>query len=179
MRIEALLDFTDTVFFDPDDGNNEFDAGGPFTAEIGYMMMLANPEDFSTTGPVIPSGCTNTTLEYNMTLDDVTPLTVSRLDMRDDFTIYNGSGARNSTGYSSMELHSDGFAYVTHGFPDLTCKDTQSMKSDPEITIYHDRVTETESPTEDVPSVLIPVAAGVAAACLAVFLYRRKTSKLE
>ncbi|MCU0860634.1 MAG: hypothetical protein MUE55_08645, partial [Thermoplasmata archaeon] len=119
MKIEALLDFTNTVFFNPDDDNNEFAAGEPFTAEIGYMMMLANPEDFTTTGPVIPSGCTNSTLEYNMTLDGGTPLTVSRLDMRDDFTIYNGSGAQDSTGYSSMELHG-GQAYVTHGFPNLT-----------------------------------------------------------
>ena len=123
MKIEALLDFTNTRFFNPDDGNNEFNSSEPFTAEIWYMMMLANPEDFATIGPVIPSGYTNTTLEYNMTLDDGSPLTVSRLEMRDSFTIYNASGARDSTGYSSMEMHG-GQAYVTHGFPNMTYKDT-------------------------------------------------------
>jgi hypothetical protein len=174
MKIEALLDFNDTIFFNPDDDNNEFDAGEPFTAEIRYMMMVANPEDFTTTGPLIPSGCTNTTLEYNMTLDDGTPLTASKLDMRDDFTIYNGSGANDSTGYSFMELHG-GQAYVTHGFPNLTYGDTQSMKSDPEITIYHDRVTEND-PMSDKPLwILIPVVAGIAAVIVAVVLIKRKT----
>jgi len=174
IKIEAVLDFTNTVFFNPDDSNNEFGAGEPFTAEAGYMMMLANPEDFTTIGPVIPSGYTNTTLEYNMTLDGGTPLTVSRLDMRDNFTIYNASGARASVGYSSMEMHG-GQAYVTHGFPNLTYGDTQSMKSDPEITIYHDRVTETDSPTDKPLWILMPVVAGIAAVGIAIFLRRRKT----
>jgi hypothetical protein len=174
IKIEALLDFSNTIFYNPDDGNNEFDAGEPFTAEIGYMMMLANPEDFAATGPVIPSGYTNTTLEYNMTLDDGSPMTVSRLDMRDGFTIYNGSGARTSTGYSSMEMHG-GQAYVTHGFPNMTYEDTVSMKSDPEITIYHDRVTETDHPAEKPLWILIPVAAGIAAVGIAVFLKKRRT----
>ncbi|MBE0517958.1 MAG: hypothetical protein IH630_01875, partial [Thermoplasmata archaeon] len=123
IKIEALLDFSNTRFFNPGDNNNEFVAGEPFTAEIGYMMMLANPEDFRTIGPVIPSCYTNTTLEYNMTLDDGIPLTVSKLDMRDSFTIYNGSGALDSTGYSSMDVYG-GQAHVTHGFPNLTYKDT-------------------------------------------------------
>jgi len=140
IKIEALLDFANARFYNPDDSNNEFNAGEPFTAEVGYMMMLANPEDFRTIGPVIPSGYTNTTLEYNMTLDNGSPVTVSQLEMRDSFTIYNGSSARVSIGYSSMELHG-GQAYVTHGFPNLTYMDTQSMKSDPEITVYHDLVT--------------------------------------
>jgi hypothetical protein len=174
MKIEALLDFTDTRFFNPDDSNNEFNASEPFTAEIGYMMMLANPEDFRTVGPVIPSSYTNTTLEYNMTLDNGSPLTVSRLEMRDGFTIYNASGARDSTGYSSMELHG-GQAYVTHGFPNMTYKDTGSMKSDPEITIYHDRVAETDSPTEKLLWILIPVVAGIAAVGMAIFLNKRRT----
>ncbi len=178
IKIEALLDFTNTVFFNPDDDNNEFDAGEPFTAEIGYMMMLANPEDFTTTGPVIPSGCTNTTLEYNMTLDDGTPMTVSELEMRDSFTIYNGSGARASEGYSSMMLYG-GQAHVIHGFPNLTYDDTLSMRSDPEITIYHDRVTETDypfnSPTDKPLWILIPVVGGIAAVGTAIFLKKRKT----
>jgi hypothetical protein len=174
MKIEALFDFTNTRFFNPDDSNDEYNAGEPFTAEINYGMMLANPEDFRTTGPVIPSGYTNTTLEYNMTLDSGLPLTVSRLQMRDNFTIYNESGARASTGYSFMELHSAGFAQVTHGFPNMTYKDTQSMKSDPEITIYHDRVTETDSPAEKALWIMIPVAAGIAAVGIAIFLTKRR-----
>jgi hypothetical protein len=94
--------------------------------------------------------------------------------MRDDFTIYNGSGANDSTGYSFMELHG-GQAYVTHGFPNLTYGDTQSMKSDPEITIYHDRVTEND-PMSDKPLwILIPVVAGIAAVIVAVVLIKRKT----
>ncbi len=176
MKIEALLDFGNTRFFNPGDNNNEFNSSEPFTVEIWYMMMLANPEDFTTTGPVIPSGYTNTTLEYNMTLDDGTPLTVSELDMRDSFTIFNTSGTYDSVGYSSMEMHG-GQAYVTHGFPNLTYKDTLSMKSDPEITIYHDRVTATDSPLDGPLWVLIPVVAGIAAVGTAILLKRRGTRK--
>jgi len=175
IKIEALFDFSNTRFFNPDDSNNEFNACEPFTAEISYMMMLANPEDFRTTGPVIPSNYTNTTLEYNMTLDNGSPLTMSKLEMRDSFTIYNGSGARASVGYSFMELHG-GQAYVTHGFPNLTYKDTQSIKSDPEIVVYHDRVTENDGTIQnDKPFwMLIPVIAVVAALGIAIFMKKRK-----
>ena len=179
IKIEALLDFSNTRFFNPGDNNNEFVEGEPFTAEIGYMMMLANPEDFRTIGPVIPSGYTNTTLEYNMTLDDGIPLTVSKLDMRDSFTIYNGSGTLDSTGYSSMDVYG-GQAHVTHGFPNLTYKDTLSMKSDPEITIYHNWVTENDySSTEGTPWFLIPLVAGIASVGIAIFLYKRRTHGSE
>jgi hypothetical protein len=171
IKIEALLDFGNTIFFDLGDSNNEFNAGEPFTAEIGYIMALGNPEDSRTEGgPLIPSGYTNTTLEYNMTLDDGSPLTVSRLDMRNSFTIYNGSGACDSTGYSYMELYG-GQAYVTHGFPNLTYKDTQSMRTDPEITIYHDWVTETEKPLW----ILIPVVVSIATVGIAILLVKRRT----
>jgi LPXTG-motif cell wall-anchored protein len=34
-----------------------------------------------------------------------------------------------------------GGAVITHGFPNMTYKNTQSIKSDPEITVFHDRVT--------------------------------------
>ncbi len=175
IKIEALLDFSNTMFFNPDDDHIEFDAGEPFTAEISYMMMLANPEDFRTIGPVIPSGYANNTLEYNLTLDDGTPLTVSKLDMRDTFTIYNASGSHDSTGYSSMEVYG-GQAHVTHGFPNLTYKDTKSMKSDPEITIFHNWVTENDySSTEGTTLwILIPVIAGIAAVGIGIFLYRRR-----
>ena len=174
MKIEALLDFGNTRFFNPGDNNNEFNSGEPFTAEIRYMMMLANPEDFTTTGPVIPSRCTNTSLEYNLTHDDGTPLTVSRLDMRDEFTIYNASNARTSVGYSYMEPLG-GQAYVTHGFPNMTYMDTQSMKSDPEITIYHDWVTD-DSSSDGIPIwILTPIIAAVAALGVTVFVKKRRT----
>jgi len=174
IKIEALFDFGNTRFFNPDDSNNEFNAGEPFTAKIGYMMMLANPEDFRTTGPVIPSGHTNTTLEYNMTLDDGSPLTVSELEMRDSFMIYNGSGARASVGYSSMEVHG-GQAFVTHGFPNLTYMDTQSIKSDPEITIYHDRVTGNYDSDQKPYWLIVPlIGAVVAISIIAILMRKRK-----
>jgi len=141
IKIEAFLNFANTKFYDQNNGSVEFPAGEPFTAEIGYMMMLANPEDMRTTGPVIPSGYTNATLEYNMTLDSGAPLTVSKLEMRDNFSVYSTNGTQASVGYSSMEVHG-GQAYVTHGFPGMSYKETQSMKSDPKITVFHDRVTE-------------------------------------
>lgn len=173
IKIEALFEFDGTRFFDPNDDNSEFGAGEPFTARIGYGMMLANPEDFRTTGPVIPSGYTNTTLEYNMTLDNGTPLTVSKLEMRDDFTIFNASGTRDSVGYSSMDVF-DGWAWVTHGFPDLSYMDTLSMKSDPEITIFHERVTESYEPFDRTLLLLIPAGAAIVAVGAFVFLKRRK-----
>jgi hypothetical protein len=73
-----------------------------------------------------------------------------------------------------MELHG-GQAYVTHGFPNMTYKDTQSMKSDPEITIYYDAATETGYWAENTPWILIPVAAGIAAVGIAILLYKRRT----
>ena len=44
------------------------------------------------------------------------------------------------------------------------------MKSDPEITIYHDRVTETDYLTEKPLWILIPVAASIAAVGIAILL---------
>jgi hypothetical protein len=175
VKIEALLDFGDTSFYDQNDGNREFSTGEPFVTEVGYMMMLANPEDFRTTGPVIPTSCTNTTLEYNMTLDNGTPLTMSKLEMRDDFTAYNASGSSALVGYSSMQMQG-GFAYATHGFPNLTYGDTLSMKSDPEITIYHDTVGEAYRPVGEYYTFII-MALGVAAvsvSTIAIIVWKRK-----
>ncbi len=133
IKVEALFDFSNATFYQPD--GTEFNAGEPFTAEIRYFMQLMGPR-----GYVIPTGLSNGTFRYNLTLDNGSPLTVSRLDMKDSFTIYNGTGASASVGYSSMVVRG-GIAFVTHGFPNLTYMDTQSMRSDPEITVYHDRVT--------------------------------------
>lgn len=177
MKVEALLEFADTRFFDPSDGNAEFGDGEPFTAEVWYTMMLANPEDFRTSGPLIPTNVMNDTLEYNLTLDGGIPLTMSRLEMRDSFTIRNATGDSASTGYSHMEMDANGFARVTHGFPGLAYGDTQSMLSDPEIVIYHDTVTEAYSPFD-----WMPVVAALAAACagtvaLTIFLVWRRRAR--
>jgi len=141
IKVEVLFDFSNTKFYQSN--GTELDAGEPFTAEISYLMKLQE-----SMGPTImPAGCTNRTLEYNMTLDNGLPLTVSALDMKDSFTIYNGTGSSASIGYSTMKTamnttHMEyGAAVITHGFPNLTYKNTQSIKSDPEITVYHDRVT--------------------------------------
>jgi len=175
IKIEALFDFNNTRFYHSN--GTEFVAQANFTVEIRYNMMLAEAESTWGGNPaLIPTRHTNTTLEYNLTLDNGSPLTLSRLNMRDNFTIYNGTGASASVGYSSMWNPSKGLGAtipITHGFPNLTYKDTQSMKSDPEIIVYHDRVT--------VNSNALIVTTGVIAAVVAlgavVFMRKRKKKK--
>ncbi len=97
IKVEALFDLSDTRFIDI--GNDiELNTGELFTAKIHYMMMLHDPETFSTDGPIIPTGHTDTNLEYNLTLDNGAPLSVSKLKMKDDFTVYNASGSYASVG---------------------------------------------------------------------------------
>lgn len=178
IKVEAVFDFSDAVFFDQNNSNYEFPAGEPFTAEIGYMMMVANPEDFRTIGPLIPSSYSDTTLEYNLTLDNGSPLTISKLEMREDFTTFNSTGSSASVGYSSMEVFS-GNAHVTHGFPGLVYKDTSSIWSDPEIVIYHDAVTGDNDPGQSVPWALMGAvaAAGAVAAVVAVMLVKKRKAR--
>lgn len=109
---------------------------------------------------------TNTTLEYNMSLDNGTPLTMSKLDMDNDFTAYDSSGPRALVGYSSMRMDESGFAHASHGFPNLTYGETMSMLSDPEITVYHDMVTEAYRPASEYLWVVIPVAGAAAVAVI-------------
>lgn len=145
IKVDALFDFSNTEFYN----DTEFNAGEPFTAEIRYIMVLTDPE-LTGDNAVMPSGVTNTSLEYNLTLDNGSPYTLSRLEMRDGFTIYNASGAQSATGYSRMEMadpalagleaYNPKSAVLTHGFPNLTYMDTTSLKSDPELTVYHDRI---------------------------------------
>jgi len=164
IKVEALFDFSNASFYQSN--GTEFSSGEPFTAEIRYIMQLMGPR-----GLVIPTGRTNTTFEYNLTLDNGSPLTVSKLEMKDSFTIYNGTGAIASMGYSSMMDR--GLAFVTHGFPNMTYKDTKSMKSDPEVIVYHDRVTGNIIP------ILIAatgVIAAVAAIGAVVFIRKRRKS---
>ena len=164
IKVEALFDFSNASLYQSN--GTEFSSGEPFTAEIRYIMQLMGPR-----GLVIPTGRTNTTFEYNLTLDNGSPLTVSKLEMKDSFTIYNGTGAIASMGYSSMMDR--GLAFVTHGFPNMTYKDTKSMKSDPEVIVYHDRVTGNTIP------ILIAatgVIAAVAAIGAVVFIRKRRKS---
>jgi len=134
IKVEVLFDFSNTRFYQSNGA--EFDAGEPFTAEILYSMKLDEPN----VGTIMPTGCTDTALVYDLTLDNGSPLTLSKLEMKDSFTIYSGTGSSASIGYSTMDPH-DGVAIITHGFPDMTYNNTQSMKSDPEIIVYHDWVT--------------------------------------
>lgn len=174
VKIDAILDFADTVFFNPDEGYDEFPVGQPFNAIIRYGMMLANPEDLRTSGPLVPSEVTDSTLIYNLTTDSGTPLTMSRLDMNDDFTIYNATAATPATGYSQMEA-GGGTAQVTHGFPNITYGDSTLIVSDPEITICHDTVA-ADSGTAVADRIMIAAAGAVAAAVVVagVLLLRKK-----
>ena len=174
MKVEAVLDFADTRFYDPNDGHAEFETGEQFTAKIWYTMGVGRPGDPE---PVIPTSCTNSTLEYNITLDNGTPLTMSQLNMDNNFTAYDSSGPRSLVGYSSMEMGEDGVARVSHGFPNMTYGETTSMQSDPEVTVFHDTVTEAYRPFTEYLMDIIPfVAAAVAAIAVVVILWRRKRS---
>ena len=185
IKVEALLDFSDMNI-------GTHSAGENFTVEIHYIMQLtdpnmkdAGPPDFNT---VKPTRYTNTSLEYNMTRTDSTPYRLSKLEMNDGFTIFDGSGAHPAMGYSRMDspnqTGANGQTYnhnsrvVTHGFPNLKYKDIQSMKSDPEITVYHDRVAETAGNTNLIMVAAIGIIA-VVAICSAVFVMKRKKNKQD
>lgn len=141
IKIEALLDFSKTKFFSPAN-STECPAGTPFTAEIGYRIYVTEMVDSQTGAFLKPTSRTDNTLIFDMNQTSGTPLAVSRLDMRDDFTKHNATGDNASVGYSFMGVSNDMFTPVTHSFPNLTYRDTQWMRSDPKMTVYHDRVTE-------------------------------------
>lgn len=143
IKVEAMFNFNNTTFYQVN--GTEFDAGEPFTAEIVYSMALGVIDKNENAVWIVPTSVNDTTMEYNLTLDNGSPLTLSKLEMRDSFTIQNETGAKTSVGYSSMEVFGE-IAQVIHGFPNLTYKDSQTIISDPEITIYHDRVTENINP---------------------------------
>ncbi len=133
IKVEAIFDLADTRFVDAN--GTEHQAGEPFAAEVAYTMALGCPGVVD--GPIVPTRCSNTTLEYNMTTDSGAPLTVSKMKMLDDFTVHNATGDRAATAYSWIEHHIQ--SLVIHGFPNLTYMDTQWMHSDPELTLFHDR----------------------------------------
>ena len=173
-KIEAQFNFSNTRFYQSN--GTEFDAGVPFTAEMKYAMALWIPGSGE---PIIPTSHTNMTLKYDITYNGA-PLTISRLQMKDSFTIYNGTDARTSLGYSSMSpVQNDGRVYVTHGFPNMTYKDTQSMKSDPKITVFHERVTEgsNQGPQGIQWGLVVAVIAVVAAGAVGAVVFIRKRKK--
>jgi hypothetical protein len=183
IKVEALLDFSNMNL-------GQHIAGEHFTAEIHYIMQLTDPNmvnqsppDFNT---VKPSEYTDTSLKYNMTRDDGSPYTLSRLEMNDNFTINNASGSRSAVGYSRIDspnmTSGNGQTYnhnsrvVTHGFPNLTYEDTISMKSDPEITVFHDRVTANSNPSISLIPI-VGVGAILAAAGIGAVLFIRKRKR--
>jgi hypothetical protein len=141
IKIEALLDFSKTRFFSPTNGT-ECPVGTPFTATIGYRIYVTEMVNGQTGDFLKPTSRTDRTLIFDMNQSGETPLTVSRLDMRDEFTKHNATGDNASVGYSFMGESNDMFTPVTHSFPNLTYGDTQWMRSDPKMTVYHDIVTE-------------------------------------
>jgi hypothetical protein len=180
IKVEALLDFTDANLGD-------YDVGTPFTAEVHYIMQLtdpashAGPPDYNT---IKPSRYTDSTLEYNLTNNNGSPYSLSKLDMNESYTVNNASGARSAVGYSRIDSpnnnngqmqYNPNSRVVTHGFPDLIYKDTLTMKSDPEVTVYHDRVGSSLLTT------LMPIAAIGAivaiAAVGAIFYFKRRRKK--
>jgi hypothetical protein len=178
-KIEALLNFSYTRFYQSN--GTEFNAGEPFTAEVHYRMYMTRPDAGPGQQFIAPTGHTNTTLEFNLTLENGSPLTLSRMNMKDNFTIYSGSGAHVSVGYSSM-VPGPIFSAATHGFPNLTYKGTISLKSDPEIIVNHDRVTAQSNPAVTsfiMPIVVVVAIVAVAAIGAAVFMRKRKKNGRE
>ena len=180
IKLEALFNFANTRFHA---NGSELPAGEPFTVELRYVMELTDPDCKTGDNAVAPSGVTDTTLEYNLTLNSGRQYTLSKLDMREGFTIYNATGAHSATAYSTMHMNdtSSGMnmynpksAVVTHGFPNLTYMDTQSLHSDPEITVFHDRATVNGLQG---PYYLIPVFAAVGVVAAVVVVRKRRKMK--
>ena len=178
IKVEALLDFTDTDLGD-------YDAGVPFTAEVHYIMQLtdpaskAGPPDYNT---IKPSKYTDSSLEYDLTYDNGSPYSLSKLDMDESYTVNNASGTRSAVGYSRIDSpnnaggqmqYNPNSRVVTHGFPGLIYKDTLSMKSDPEVTVYHDRLNNGSG----LMFIAVIGAIVAIAAVGAVFLFRRRKKR--
>jgi len=141
IKLEALLNFSNTRFFSPTN-STEYPAGTKFTAEIDYRIYVSENINNQTTGFMMPTNRTDKALMFDLPQNNGTPLTVSRLDMRDNFTIHNATGDNASVGSSFMGVSNNVFTPVIHKFQNLTYRDTQWIRSDPKMTVYHDRVTE-------------------------------------
>jgi hypothetical protein len=68
----------------------------------------------------------------------------------------------------------DNGALAVHGFPGLVYNDTVSLKSDPEIIVYHDREADQEGLDTSIMLLVIGVVIITAAVVLAVFVAKRK-----
>jgi hypothetical protein len=182
IKVEALFDFSDTRLYN----GTEYSQGEPFTAEVFYTMCLTDNEledpDFPGDNTVRPTGITGSSLAYNLTLEDGTPYTLSKLEMDERFTIYDINGAHPMLGYSTMgmsNMSNSKSAMVVHGFPGLAYGETQSLQSDPEITIFHDRVTENWLGPGDTwkAFVIVGLIAMTVAAGTAALLIRKRRRK--
>lgn len=163
IKVEALFDLRNVTLINHSN-DLELDAGEPYAVEVHYGMMVGTQENAMT-----PTGHTNTSLDYKLRLENGTPVTLSKLTMNDDFSVFNASGSSESIGYSKIEFGR--FSNVTHGFPGLIYKDTLSMKSDPEITVFHDGV----GGGNDWLSIIAGVAAiALVLAVVLLFLRRKK-----
>jgi len=141
MKIEAFMDFSNTRFYSPVNGS-EYPAGTLFASEIDYRIYVTEVVDNQTGDFLKPTSRTDKTLIFDLPQTNGTPLAISRLDMKDNFTVHNATGDKASVGNSFIGEPNDVFTPVTHRFPNLTYRDTQWMRSDPKMTVYHDRVTE-------------------------------------
>jgi hypothetical protein len=185
MKIEALYNFSKTRFYNSVNGS-EYPAGTLFTAEIDYRIYVGE-EHNGTIIPIIPTSRTDKALTFNLTGNNGAPLTVSRLEMKDNYTVYNATGSRASLGSSSMGVSNDLFTPVTHMFPNLTYRDTQSIRSDPKMTTYHDMITEENNRNPWAPGLggisnFVPVIAAciiVAICVMGAIFYLKKRKKGE
>jgi len=137
VKVEAAFDLSDLALFQGPSNDIEFEDGKQFAMEVRYRMGVGKAN--SDEGWLTPSGYSNTSLEYNLTTSTGAPLALSSMIMKNDFTVSNGNGTYPSTAYSLMRF-SNGPEAI-HGFPGLVYKCTLSLKSDPEITVYHERTS--------------------------------------
>ncbi len=169
IKVEAELDLSDLVLFYGQNSDAEIEDGTEFAMEVRYRMGVhkANSDE----GFLSPSSFSNTTLEYNLTTADGAPLTISSMNMKNDFTVTNGTGSRASIAYSYLRF--DNGPLAVHGFPGLIYNDTVSLKSDPEITVYHDRESD-EGGLSGQMSLIIGAAIIATAVVLMVLIAKKK-----
>lgn len=167
IKVEAVLDIGDLVLFQDLGQGVECEAGKQFALEVIYRMGVGKAN--SNEGPLTPSSYSNTHLEYNLTTSTGAPLTISTMNMQNDFTVSNENGSYASTAYSDLLFNNGPLAI--HGFPGLIYKDTISLKSDPEIVVYHDLETD-----DGASGMLMPIIIGVVfiAAAVAIVVYIAK-----
>jgi len=169
IKVEATFDLSDTVLYNGQNSDVELDAGTEFAMEIHYRMGVHKAN--SNEGMLTPSSYSNTTLEYNLTTAAGAPLTISSMNMRNDFTKSNETGSYASTAYSYLTF--DNGPLAVHGFPGLVYNDTVSLKSDPEITVYHDRGTDEEGLEGSIMPLIIGAVIIATVVVLAVFIAKK------